>query len=125
MIDSANCIIDDLIRSPSNLDIGLHVVVDKAMNNPPVLNIDRPANIRKYFGAKVEGTKLRYTYPKTTLVGGVPLGTDPSNFVTRPMTDQMCYICDVLRKIMINNRSILNLDGVNLDNTFNHMTLLT
>ena len=125
LIDLAHGIVDKFICSPINSDCGLHIVVERAMNNLPSLNINRPAVIRQYFGLTVNDSTKRYTYPKVTSVGGVSLGTDPNNFITRPMNKDMYNIGNKLRQLLISNRSILNLEEVNLDNHFNHMTLLT
>ena len=90
-----------------------------------MLNISRPAVIRQYFGKDVVGSKNRYTYPRAASVGAVSLANDPSNFVTRPMSMDMIFIADRLHNILCANKLILNLEGINLEHKFNHMTLLT
>ena len=69
-------------------------------------------------------TTKSYTYPRTASVDDVTLETDPTNFVTHPMSSLIIDIGDRLRRILCQNKSILDLEGINLDKKFNHMTLL-
>ena len=65
----------------------------------------------------------RYTYGFGS--GKSSVGIDPLNFVTRKMSPEMQYIGRNLHQLLIKNRSFFNLDGVNLDQCFNHCTVIT
>ena len=48
--DWGNAILYELVRGQINSADGISLVVEKAMNNPPMLNLNRPAVIRQYYG---------------------------------------------------------------------------
>ena len=59
-----------------------------------------------------------------TSLGNVSVGTDPHNFVTRPMCPYMKGISYKLHEILVSNRDYFNLDSVDLTSPFNHCTVL-
>ena len=55
--DWYNTVLDNLVCSHIDYEQGLILVVEKAMNNPPLLNLEIPAVIRQYFGKENDITK--------------------------------------------------------------------
>ena len=74
------------------------------MNNPPILNILRPAVLRQYYSLNVEdmcgisNNVRRYTYGSGT--GSSSVGLDSRNFVTRVMTEEMLSLSKELRNLL-------------------------
>ena len=87
--------------SDLNSDKGIQVVVEKANSNPPMLNLVRPAVVRQYYGLQINETNIRCTYPLMTSLGKVSVGTDPHNFVTRPMCPLMKGLGNRLHGILL------------------------
>jgi len=123
--------VDNLICSDLDSKDGIRVIAEKANSNPVMLNVERPAPIRQYFGCALppkkneslkEGHSERYSYAVAS--GTNSVGTDPSKFVTREMTSHMLLIADHLQKLMSNNIDLLNLGTVDLSHKLNHCTLL-
>ena len=83
-----------------NSEYGIHMVAEKATNNPPMPNLTRPAMIRQYFGLYHDATNLRKTYLMIKSTGNLSLGTDPTNFVTRPMCSHMINISEKIHNII-------------------------
>ena len=52
--DWANIVLYNLICSNFDSEQGLRLILEKAMNNPPTLNLERPAVVRQYFGNENE-----------------------------------------------------------------------
>ena len=111
--------------SALNSENGIKVVVEKANSNPPMLNLVRPAVVRQYFGLQLPQSNIRCTYPLMTSLGNVRNGTDTHNFVTRPMGPTMTAISNRLHQVLLKNREELNLQTVDLEDPFNHCTILT
>ena len=59
-----------------------------------------------------------------TSLGNVSVGTDPHNFVTRPMCPYMKGISHKLHELLVSNRDYFNLGTVDLTAPFNHCTVL-
>ena len=128
-LSNASChIVDKLICSPLNSNNGIRLSLDTPLNNPPMLNILRPAVLRQYYGLNVEEKELpkygipRYTYGSGT--GTSTVGRDPNNFVTREMSEDMKTMSFELKQFLIKNKSYFKLDDANLDYPFNHCTVL-
>ena len=94
------------------------------MNNPPMLNLNRPAVIRQYFGKVNTVSNNRFTYGASKSLGSISVGTDPHNFITRKMTNHMTLVSNSLTKLLQTNRHKLNLNDCDIDNPFNHCTVL-
>jgi len=94
------------------------------MNNPPMLNLNRPAVIRQYYGEVNKINNKRITYGASKSLGTISVGTDPHNFITRKMTYHMQLLSHQLNNILKINRARLNLMDCNIDNCFNHCTVL-
>ena len=128
LANASRHIIDELICSPLNSNKGIQLSLDTPLNNPPMLNILRPAVLRQYYGLDVEEVKDekngidRYTYGSGT--GTSTVGIDPNNFVTREMTEDMKLMSIELKKLLLKNKSYFKLDDANLDLPFNHCTVL-
>ena len=114
----------DLICHEINSPKGIKLVVEKAMNNPPMLNLKRPAVIRQYYGKFNSTNNTRSTYGASKSLGSVSVGTDPTNFITRKMTPHMTKMSHSLTQILKSNRGMLNLSDCNIDDSFNHCTVL-
>jgi len=114
---------------PINSSEGIQLSLDTPLNNTKNLNTLRPAVLRQYFGddvdviSKSQKFVRRYTYGFGS--GTSSVGMDPLNFVTRKMTPEMKYIGRNLHQLLIKNRSLFNLDGVNLEQCFNHCTVIS
>jgi len=125
----ARNVIHSLITMPINSSEGIILSLDTPLNNTKNLNTLRPAVLRQYFAndvdviCKSEKFERRYTYGSGS--GTSSVGMDPLNFVTRKMSPEMQYIGRNLHQLLIKNRSFFNLDGVNLDQCFNHCTVIT
>ena len=52
IFDWGNIVLNNLVYSDIDLEQGLRLIVEKIMNNPPILNLERPAVIRQYFEKK-------------------------------------------------------------------------
>ena len=122
--DWAHTVVDSLTLSDLNSDRGIQVVVEKANSNPPMLNLVRPAVVRKYYGWQQKESNIRCTYPLMTSLGNVSVGTDPHNFVTCEIYPHMKSISKKLHEMLLTNREHLNLNSVDLSEPFNHCTVL-
>ena len=60
--DWANTVLHNLFCSDIDSEQGLRLTVEKVMNNPTILNLERPPVIRQYFEKKMRAQKNRYTY---------------------------------------------------------------
>ena len=91
--NSSRSIIDKLICSDINSTDGIRLSLDTPLNNPPMLNILRPAVLRQYYSLNIEhlysdiNIIRRYTYGSGT--GSSSVGMDPRNFVTKVMSEEM------------------------------------
>ena len=124
----SRAIIDRLICSPLNSRNGIKLSMDKPLNNPCCLNIVRPAVLRQYYGKVINSPgisirqSLRYTYGSGS--GTSSVGMDPKNYVTRPLSHEMESMIDEIYNLLKNNQSALNLSEVNMEEKFNHCTIL-
>ena len=75
--DWSNSILYQLVRGQINSADGINLVVEKAMNNPPMLNLNRPAVIRQYYGEVNKINNKRITYGASKSLGTISVGTDP------------------------------------------------
>ena len=89
-----------------------------------MLNLVRPAVVRQYYGLQIDTTNIRCTYPLMSSLGKVSVGTDPQNFVTRPMCPLMKGIGNRLHDILLQNKERFNLMSVDISEPFNHCTIL-
>ena len=125
LYDFSRAVIDELIRSPINSSSGIKLSLDKPLNNDLKLNLLRPAVLRQYYGADIgddDCNKRRYTYGSGT--GTSSVGMDPLNFVTRSFDAKMIAMGNDIYDMLHNNRDLFNMNGVDLDERFNHCTIL-
>ena len=126
--NSSRSIIDKLICSDINSSNGIRLSLDTPLNNPPMLNILRPAVLRQYYSLNIEhlhsdiNSVRRYTYGSGT--GTSSVGMDPRNFVTRVMSEEMSYLSKELHDLLLKNRSYFKLQDANLSIPFNHCTVI-
>ena len=125
LYDYSRAIIDEIIRSPINSPCGIKLSLDKPLNNDVDLNILRPAVLRQYYGMDIEeGVDMvkRYTYGSGS--GTSSVGMDPHNFVTRPWNAWMLAMSEDIQSILNDNKKLFKLDNQDMDNKFNHCTVL-
>ena len=93
--DLARTIVDIILSSPLESKHGIKTTTDRAMGNATEINVKRKAVLRQYYGKTYYGNSHEKT---STIVkratyavgcGSVSVGTDPHNYVTRDMTDEM------------------------------------
>ena len=128
--DLARTIFDQLICSNLESKHGIKTTTDRAMGNAMEINVERRAVLRQYFGKEynniksdiMEGNVRRATY--AVGCGSLSVGTDPHNYVTREMTDEMNCLGVHLQNLLRSNVSLLKLEDVNLERDFNHCTAL-
>ena len=120
---------DILLCSRFNSVEGIKLSLDKPMNVHTLLNINRPAVLRQYFGVKfdelsnvVPGMEYRYTYEYGTGLSSV--GMDPSNFVTRLFSPSLHIIVRELHMLINSNLQFFNLEPVNTSLKFIHCSIL-
>ena len=114
--------IDTLISHPMN---GIKLFTDKPLNNSECLNSHRPAVLRQYFGkevVRITENVERYTYGSGSGTSSVSI--DPHNYVNRSLSGGMMCMIEDLHKILTDNLTLLNMDGVDLTTKFNHCTVL-
>ena len=91
MIHMERSIVLKLLKSPFDSPEGIVLTEDMPYQKISVMNIERPAVLRTYYGITtkaVSSTKLeRFTYGSTELYG--PLSIDPRQFTTKPMSLEM------------------------------------
>ena len=125
LYDLSRRAIDTIISNPINSKHGIKLSVDKPLNNNECLNIHRPAVLRQYFGKEMETTNdviERYTYGSGS--GTTSVGMDPNNYVTRSLSTEMICMIDDIHQLLIENRSLFNMNDVDLNTKFNHCTVL-
>ena len=93
-------ILYDLICADNKTPKGINLVVEKAMNNPAMLNLNRPVVIRQYYCKFNAINNTRFTYGASKSLGSISVGTDPNNFITRKMTLHMTNISNLLTQIL-------------------------
>ena len=126
--NSSRSIIDQLICSDINSAHGIRLSLDTPLNNPPILNLLRPAVLRQYYGLNVVDQRgisngvRRYTYGSGT--GSSSVGMDPRNFATRMMTEEMLSLSQELHNLLLKNRSYFKLEDMDLTLPFNHCTVI-
>jgi len=121
----ATAIIGQLICSPVSSAHGIHVTIEKLYNSAGELNVYRRSVLRQYFGLTHSTTDKevrRYSYG--TGAGISSVGIDITNFMTRELTPPMNELSIKLFEMLKCNRVKLNLENVDLSNTFNHCTVL-
>ena len=64
----------------------------------------------------------RFTYGSGSGAGSVGMG--PYNFVTRKITSDMWYIACEIHQILVANRSLFQLDDIDMSTVLNHCTLI-
>ena len=102
--DLARTVFDRLICSNLESKHGIKTTTDRAMGNPMEINVERRAVLRQYYGksyhAIQDETMSGYVRRATYAVGcgSVSVGTDPHNYVTREMTDEMSSLGRHLQK---------------------------
>ena len=127
--DQCRSVMDILLCSRFNSLKGIKLSLDKPMNVHTLLNINRPAVLRQYYGVKfdevcniVPGMEYRYTYGNGTGLSSV--GMDPSNFVTRPFSPSLHIIARELHSLINSNVKFFNVESVNTSLQFNHCSIL-
>ena len=126
--NSSRSIIDQLICSDINSANGIRLSLDTPLNNPPMLNILRPAALWQYYSINIEqlsgdsNSVRRYTYGSGT--GSSSVGMDPCNFVTRVMSEEMLALSKEVHNLLLKNRSYFKLEDANLSLHFNHCTVI-
>ena len=119
---------DRLISSPIGSKDGIHVTVDKPYGKNPGMNVYQPSVLRQYFSINAndkecrEGYINRYSYGTGT--GSNTLCIDPTNFKTRPFTNDIELLASQVHQFVLANRTKLNLDKANLGKCFNHCTII-
>ena len=114
-----------IISNSINSNLGIKLSVDKPMNDKECLNIHRPTVLRQYFVKEMGTTNdiiERYTYGSGS--GTTSVGMNPHNYVTRSLCIEMICMIDDIYKILIENRSMFNMNDVDLKTKFNHCTVL-
>ena len=56
--------------------------------------------------------------------GTISVGMDPNNFVTRSMNNEMLEMSSHIYKMLCENKTLFNLENVNMKHPFNHYTVL-
>ena len=106
-------------------EYGIHLTIDKPYGTNPCLNIFRDSVLRQYFGLDVsicDKSAKRFSYGTG---GGISsVGIDPARFMTRPFTCELLILSRAIHELMLKNKSLLNLDSVDLTTPFNHCTIL-
>ena len=124
----ARQIINKIIRSPINSKEGIKLSLDTPLNNPPSLNILRPAVLRQYFGKNLPGNNVlrneikRYTYGSGS--GTSSVGMDKYNFVTRSMPPCMEKLSSDIYTFLTRNKKHFNLETVDMNYQFNHCSVI-
>ena len=98
--DWCNAVLYELVRANINSADGINLVVEKSVNNPPLLNLNQPAIIRQYSDQLNKEKNTRFTYGASKSLGTILVGTDPNNFITRKMKDYLTLISNFLLRIM-------------------------
>jgi len=125
LYDYARGVVHEIITSPINSKFGIKLSLDKPLNNDIDLNILRPAVLRQYYGKEVDiqlTKSKRYTYGSGT--GTTSVGMDSNNFVTRAMNKMMLDMADHIYRMLNSNKSLFNVQDLNMSNGFNHCTIL-
>ena len=128
--DLARTIFDRLICSNLESKDGIKTTTDRAMGNPMEINVQRRAVLRQYYGKTYHDIKdeeiPEYVRRATYAVGcgSISVGTDPYNYVTREMTDEMSCLGRHIQNILRSNVSLFKLEDVNIERDFNHCTAL-
>ena len=121
----ASAVIDKLVSSPISSFNGIHVTIESPYSSHGLLNVYRPAVLRQYFGINYKKEYpyvQRYSYG--TGVGVNSVGIDPSNLMTRELTNEMKDLSMELYNMLHHSRNKLNMDSVDLSVPFNHCTIL-
>ena len=71
--DWDNTVLDNLVFSDIDSEQRLSLTAEKAMNNPPILNLERSAVIRQYFGKENDCKKSVTHMELHRLLGLYPL----------------------------------------------------
>ena len=125
-----------MVCSPVNSKNGIEISLDTPLNNCPCLNMLCPGVLRQYFGMNVteylgqsssdysvnENVIKRYNYGSGSSKS--LLSMEVYNFVTRKMSDTMRCIADEFHYIIKFNKTLLNMDGINLSNKCNHCSVI-
>ena len=115
-----------LIYSEPNTKNGISIVVDKPMNNKEQLNIKRPAVLRQYYGTEVGDDQLSIARrPAFGYLNKRQLeGTDRFNLIVKPFSEEMKTMAMYITNLLIENKNLLCLDGIDLSQCFNSCTIL-
>ena len=106
------------------------------MNNRSCLNILRPRALRQYFGWNItenlghnspdssgnETIFTRYSYGSGSVTALVDM--DPYNFVTHKTSDTLECMADELHCVIKSNKTLLNMNGVNMSKKINHCSVI-
>ena len=114
-----------LLLSPFDSIQGIPVEANQPLGcKVPIINLNRPAVLRVYFGISKRCTPslniVRPTYGPISTSSSV--GIDPHNFTTKPMSLHLYTISEYLRKILI--EKYCGKDQPPLQDEFNHCTVL-
>ena len=115
-----------MVCLPVNSKDGIKLSLDTPLNNRPCLNILCPGVLRQYFDRNVTGylgqnssdssenntIVKRYTHGLGS--GTSSVGMDIYNFMTQKTSDTMKYMADELHCIIKSNKTLLNMDGVDM-----------
>ena len=93
--DWDNTVLNSLVCSNIDSKKELRRTVEKIMNNPPILNLERPVVIRQYFGKENDSIKNRNTHGTSSSSRAIPVDTktgDKNSYISVPKVYFIAYI---------------------------------
>jgi hypothetical protein len=105
---------------------GISIVTEQNMGNPIMLNAQKNAVLRQYYGLEIsQGSNYivsRATYGFNN--GSNSIGNDPNKYITKPFDNDMKIIATYIHQLIYVHRKELMLCKFKLCHTFNHCTIL-